>query len=808
MKTMQLSLAAALFLTINPAPAADQGPDAKQFDEQIRPFLTRHCVECHSGKEPKGNLRLDQIAPNFADDASRDRWLMVLKRVKAGEMPPEKNPRPAQKEVLALSDWIRVKADTALAVRRATQGRVVLRRLNRTEYENTVRDLLGVQADLKDQLPQDGAVDGFDNVGTGLHISSFLMEKYLEAADSALNLAIASRPKPQSVTKRYSLKDQHGVKNAGESVYRHLDDTVVLFCSSAWHDVKLYQFYPNRDADRGFYRFRISASAYQSDGKPVTFRVGSESRGGRMSGKSGVVGYFDAPADKPTVFEFVEYIELRKTISILPYGLAGANTVNLIGADVWNGPGLAVQWVEVEGPLNDTWPPAGHRAIFGDLTQGPAPIYNFRDRLEVISKDPLADAESILRRFVRRAYRRAVTDDDLKPLLALVKNRLAEKHTFEQAIRVGLLAAMVSPDFLFIREKPGKLDDFALASRLSYFLWSTMPDEELLTLAEQKKLSQPDTLRQQVERMLKSPKATAFTENFVGQWLNLREIDFTEPSYILYPEFDHMLKVSMIQETELFFAELLKDDLSLTNFVSSDFTMLNGRLAKHYGIPGPDGWEFRKVMLPKDSHRGGVLTMASVLKVTANGTYTQPVTRGVFVLDRILGTPPPPPPGDVPGLVPDTRGAVTIREQLAKHRSVASCAACHTKIDPPGFALENYDVIGGWRENYRTSGNGGVVIVDGRRMPYHKGKPVDAGDVTPDGQRFANVDEFKQILLNDKDQLARALTEKLLIYATGGAVEAADKPEIEGIVRKVREKNYGFRTLVHEIVQSRVFQNK
>ncbi len=283
-----------------------------------------------------------------------------------------------------------------------------------------------------------------------------------------------------------------------------------------------------------------------------------------------------------------------------------------------------------------------------------------------------------------------MTDDDLKPFLALVKAKLADKYTFEQAIRVGLLAAMVSPEFLFLREKPGKLDDFALASRLSYFLWSTMPDEELLTLAEQKKLSQPETLRQQVERMLKHPKAAAFTENFVGQWLSLRDIDATEPSYLFYPEFDHMLKVSMIRETELFFAELLKDDLSLTNFVASDFTMLNGRLAKHYGIPDVDGWEFRKVTLPKDSHRGGVLTMASVLKVTANGTYTQPVTRGVFVLDRILGTPPPPPPGDVPGLVPDIRGAVTIRaaaRQASQRRFVCglSCQDRSARVCPGEF---------------------------------------------------------------------------------------------------------------------------
>jgi hypothetical protein len=295
--------------------------------------------------------------------------------------------------------------------------------------------------------------------------------------------------------------------------------------------------------------------------------------------------------------------------------------------------------------------------------------------------------------------------------------------------------------------------------------------------------------------------------NFTSQWRGLRDIDFTEPSH-LYPEYDQTLRASMVRETELFFAEILKDDLSLSNFVAADFSMLNGRLAKHYGIPGLDGWEFRKVTLPADSHRGGVLTMASVLKTTANGTSTSPVVRGAWVLERILGTPPPKPPADVPAIDPDTRGATTIRQQLAKHRQVATCAACHARIDPPGFALENFDVIGGWRENYRTSGLGQTVMIDGQRMPYLKGPKVDAGDVTPDGQRFTNIDDFKQLLLKEKDQVTRALTEKLVTYATGGAPESGDKPEIEGIVRKVRDKNYGFRTLVHEIVQSKVFQEK
>jgi hypothetical protein len=253
---------------------------------------------------------------------------------------------------------------------------------------------------------------------------------------------------------------------------------------------------------------------------------------------------------------------------------------------------------------------------------------------------------------------------------------------------------------------------------------------------------------------------------------------------------------------------LLKDDLSLTNFISSDFTMLNGRLAKHYGIPNVDGWEFRKVSLPKDSHRGGVLTMASVLKVTANGTYTSPVLRGSWVLERILGTPPSPPPEGVSGIEPDIRGATTIRDQLAKHRQIASCATCHVKIDPPGFALESYDVIGGWRDYYRSTGKGKPVMVDGKKMPYLQGPKVDAADVMPGGKKFKNIEEFKQLLLEEKDQIAYAMTERLMIYATGAAPQTSDEPEIKAIVANLRENEYGLRKLVHALVQSKLFQHK
>ncbi len=800
---------------------ADPVTSTKHDDEQLRPFLKQYCTECHAGDKPKGKFSVDELSADFGQEPVRQRWLAVRKRMLAGEMPPKSKPRPTDAEIKHVSEWIRLGADQAVTAQRAAQGRVVLRRLNRVEYENTVRDLLGVSVELKDLLPPDSSSDGFDNVGDALHISSFLLDRYLEAADKALNVAIANLPQPPVLKQRYSLKDERIVKVTTENVYLHRDESLVMYSSSAWNAITVGQFYPSH---RGQYRIRISAYGFQTAGKPVSFRIDAGPM--LMGTKNHLVGYFDAAPDESTVTEFIDNFEARNHIRISPYGLANAQTVTKVGADKFDGAGLGVDWVEVEGPLHETWPPESHRRIFGDLAQGPAPVYNFSNRVEVVSKEPLVDADRILRKFAHRAFRRPVTDADIKPFTTLVETSLAEKQTFEQAIRVGLTAIMVSPEFLFLREEPGKLDPYALASRLSYFLWSTMPDEELLDVArsstlqsrapgsepqpaaELTGLSNPSVLRAQVERMLQHPKARQFVENFVGQWLGLRDIDFTEPSHILYPEFDDMLKASMVKETELFFAEVLKDDLSLANFIASDFTMLNGRLAKHYGIPGVDGWEFHKTPLPQGSHRGGMLTMASVLKVTANGTSTSPVMRGSWVLERILGTPPPRPPENVPALEPDTRGATTIREQLAKHRQIESCAGCHRLIDPPGFALESFDVIGGYREHYRTSGNGKPVMLDGRRMHYLEGPKVDPSDALQDGRAFQNIDEFKQLLLADKDLVARALTTKLLTYATGGAPDAADQPQIETIVGKVREKNYGLRTLIHEIVASELFRTK
>jgi hypothetical protein len=789
--------------------AGEPGDDA--FTNQIRPLVEKYCVDCHGEVTHEKDLRLDQLQPAF-EGAAAERWRLILERVQRKQMPPEKADQPTADEARVFTDWIKNELRGAELARRAKEGRVGLRRLSRAEYQNTVRDLLGIDVDLKEVLPDDAQPGGFDNSAEAQHVSSFLMAGYLEAADRVLDLAIANGPQPPIVKRRFSVKDESTIKPTG-SVYRHVDDGVAIFSSwvSANIQVTLWQFGTRH---RGRYRFRISGYGYQTT-KPVMFHVLSGPL--NAAAQQDLVDYFTVPPGDPQVVEFIQSMEPQQTIRIVADGLGVTPpTVEKAGADKYEGPGLVIQYVDVEGPLLESWPPPSHRRLFGDLQQERVPSADDPRRLEVVSQQPLEDAERILRGFARRAFRRVVTDQDIQPFLDRVKTRLDDGASFEQALRVGLKGVLLSPRFLFLSEQPsaGKtqsavLDDFELASRLSYFLWSSMPDDELLELAEQGALHEPETLRQQVERLLKDPKAAAFTQSFVGQWLNLRSIDATMPDGMLYPEYDDVLQVSMVKEVLLFFDEVLKNDLSLTNFVASDFSLLNERLARHYGIEGVQpGLEFHKVALPPESHRGGVLTMAAVLKVTANGTTTSPILRGAWVLDRILGTPPAKPPVDVEAVEPDIRGATTIRQQLARHRHDAACASCHVQIDPPGFALENFDVIGGWRDRYRSVGSGEPVELGGRRVRYLHGPPVDAADVLPDGRKFQNIDEYKQLLLEDKDQLARALAGKLLSYATGAAPTEADQPEIDLLVGHVRDQNYGLRALVHEVVQSELFRQK
>jgi len=492
-------------------------------------------------------------------------------------------------------------------------------------------------------------------------------------------------------------------------------------------------------------------------------------------------------------------------------------------------PGVVFRWLEVEGPIYDEWPPLGHKLMFGDLpmvtrkektVDNPAETNRFGQRrfrqppgVEVTSKKPTADAERLMGEFIRRAYRRAVDETDVKHFLPVVRAALKKGNNFTDAMIAGYTAVLCSPEFVCLEEKPGRLDDFALASRLSFFLWNSAPDDELRAVAARGQLHQPDVLRAQTERLLTHPRSRQFVDAFLDYWLDLRRMLATAPDANLYGDYylDDLLTESAQAETQLFFAELLREDLPARNIVASDFAMLNERLAAHYELPPVQGVALRRTPLPKDSVRGGLMAQAAVLKVTANGTTTSPVLRGAWIMERILGQKPPPPPPSVPAVEPDIRGAVTIRQQLDQHRTLETCNACHAKIDPAGFAFENFDVMGGWRDRYRAEGGDKPepgLAKSGQKFAFHYALPVDASGELPDGRKFRDVREFKELLLADEKQLARNLARQLTVYATGAPVRFADRERIEGILDRAASSHYGVRSLIHELVQSELFRNK
>lgn len=494
-------------------------------------------------------------------------------------------------------------------------------------------------------------------------------------------------------------------------------------------------------------------------------------------------------------------------------------------------PGVVFRWMEVEGPLLDAWPPTGHRLLFGDLPMvrresgegtprpddedDPKPR-KFRPPpgVEVVSESPAADAERLLTGFLRHAYRRPVNEKaELARFLPVFHQAVAKGNRFTDALLAAYTAVLCSPEFLCLHEEPGRLDDHALATRLALFLWNSPPDTELRQLADRGALRRPAVLDEQTERLLDDPKARRFVEAFLDYWLDLRRMQATAPDANLYSDYylDDWLTESATEEPRAFFAELLRDDLPARHLVASDFAMLNERLAAHYGLPTVAGVRLKRTALPADGVRGGLLTQAAVLKVTANGTTTSPVLRGAWVMERILGQKPPPPPPSVPAVEPDIRGATTIRQQLEKHRTLESCGACHAKIDPPGFALENFDVMGGWRDRYRSESAGERargLAKSGQKFEFHFALPVDATGNLPDGRPFADIREFKRLLLQDERVIARNLARQLTVYATGAPIGFADRPEIEALLDRSASRDYGVRTLIHELVRSDLFRRK
>ena len=822
----------------------------------IDAFLHNHCVECHDTETKKGALDLSSLKFDLKEPQDFSRWVAVHDRVSAGEMPPKKKPRPAAAELKAFTNSITSSLLAADLGRIATQSRATERRLNRYEYQNTLRDLLSLPyLEVKSFLPEDSEAFGFNKVGEALDVSHVQMARYLSAAEFALREAMApAATRPELTTNRYYTWDQgeffgaiklEGPENrrtfplVGLELQRDLmampspkrsnppdperrkkEAMAVVVSTYEPTEIRFGRF---RAPVSGQYRLRFSAYSIWMGPKykevsaghrsePVTIYADTPPRLLRK------LGSFDVNPE-PTVRELEVWLLAGETIRPDAARFFRSRPPDhrnpLAGPDGM--PGLAFGWMEVEGPLFDQWPPPGHQLLFGNLPLENRPSKTSAKRtsaaVEVVSKNPDADAPRLLRQFMKQAYRKPVEQREVERFLSIIRSALKTGYSFTDAMIAGYTGVLSSPGFLYFEEKPGRLDDLALADRLSYFLWNSPPDTQLRQLAERRELHRPKVLRTQTERLLNDPKSRRFVDAFLNYWLDLRLIEGTAPDGELYPEYqlDDLLVESMISETQLFFNELIKRNLGVTNLVASDFAMVNERLAIQYGIPSVEGVGLRPIPLSSDSVRGGLLTQASVLKVTANGTTTSPVKRGAWIMTRLLGKPPPPPPPNVPALEPDTRGAITIREQLAKHRNQESCAACHRNIDPAGFALESFDVMGAWRDRYRAFGNGDPVKGVGHNgLNFHfcLGPAVDPSGELPDGRRFQNVRELKTLLLKDDEQLARNLTRQLVIYATGAPIQFSDRPQLAKMLVRTRPAGYGVRSLIHEIVQSDLFLNK
>ncbi len=748
--------------------------DGDAAPSDIESFFETHCFECHDDDVSKGGLNLYELDPaSISGPTQVGRWTHIFDRVKNGEMPPEKKRENLTAEnvdsfLLALTPRLD-RADRELR-------EVVQRRLNRIEYEHTMHDLLRIDVDLKQHLPPDQQAGGFDNNGAALAISSELIESYLKAARIALDAALVDGPRPETETIIDTLVEEP--KPYFGKQYGYHDGFVFAYLTDRQSYSKI-STRRTRLTKPGRYRFRFSAIARNTERKEVFSVMKS---GPKREDET--LGYFEV-GTQPETFEVETRIADNESIQFFALGLPTWGK----DPDLNNFTGIGFSEVEITGPLAEQWPPQSHLNLVGDAD------------LNLLSDD---QARDILQKLATAAFRRPVTELELSRYLALFEQQKETGLSAKESLRTAMEAILCSTNFLTLTETAGEglISDYELASRLSYFLWSSAPDKQLLALADSGDLSAPAKLGQELERLLNDSKSERFVKHFTGQWLGLRDINETSPDSNLYKHFDELLQIAMVAEGESFFRKVLHDNLPVRNFLDSDFIMANERLANHYGIPGVSGLTMRPVPLPSDSIRGGLLTQAGILKVTANGTNTSPVTRGVWVLENILGQHVPPPPPNIAGIEPDIREATTVREQLDLHRDSESCRSCHQYIDPPGFALESFDPIGGFRENYLqfipTPGKSWGKVIEAKK--------VDASGALSTGESFESIIEFRKLLLKDEERFIRCLTDRLLTYGLGRELGFSDRGAVEGIVRQTQNEGAGLKTLLKLIVGSDLFK--
>ncbi|MDI1312532.1 DUF1592 domain-containing protein [Prosthecobacter sp.] len=758
-----------------------------ELPQPLPAFLDQHCVDCHDADMKKGGLDLGALPFDLANADAFQNWQKIFERVRDGEMPPKKKPQPAKADAekfLASLKPALLKAD---AEDIAANGRTRSRRLTRTEYENTMHDLLGIDMPLKVLLPEDRASYGFETVAAGQQLSQHLLARYLDVADLALTDAFQRALKGDETFKEHYTPEML-TKNRGGN-YRGPD----LRDSRSITWPMTLQFFgrtPTFVPESGWYRITlhdVQAINPGSDGAVWgTLRSGECESNAPMLYMIGLVEATSTPRNM--VFE--GWIQEKHRLELKPNdatykhpqsGAKGGN-VSFVGRDLAKEgfAGIAHTGIDIERIYPNADRAALRKNLFGEA--------------DVQTADA-ATVDKLVTRFARRAFRRPVTEELAVAYRDIARKALADGDPPAEALRSAYRAILCSPRFLTFIEARGTLDDHAIASRLSYALWVSMPDYKLIQLANDKQLHDPQVLAQQVDRMLAHPKSKRFVTSFTDQWLKLKEIDFTTPDSRQFPTFDSVVQESMLQETRTYFAEMIKQDLSITNLVESDFAFLNGRLARHYRTEAAvkTGEGMQKVALTDKDIRGGLVTQGAILKVTADGTSTSPVVRGVFINERILGNHIPPPPPGIPAIEPDIRGATSIRDQLDKHRNNESCASCHQTIDPPGFALENYDPVGVWRTGYGKN---------------NRGAKVDPTGVTPEGQTFTDIHSWQHIYTQHADQLARGFATHFLTYSTGAPLRFSNEDAREKVISATAQNGYGMRSLVRAAVLSEIFLSK
>lgn len=746
------------------APATPAPPkpvaDAAGFDAKVKPILKNTCSGCHNEAFLSGDLNLTLFLDPATVFEDRAAWEKIVRKIESGEMPPKGMPRPPQAQMTALVEFLKGEFEKADAAVKPDPGRVVAKRLNRNEYRNTVRDLLAVDFRAENDFPVDDSGYGFDNIGEILTVSPLLMEKYLNAAEVISSRAMGADPLPKKpVETTCDLKNKN---------LRRLDYSTVEASQRIDFDAE-YTVRFGFPGERG------------ADAKPVKM-------GFYLDGQ--LLGAMDVETKPSKLLFFNPYSEGEMRV-YLPEG-----------DHVFRAAFLNDDFAAKISSEKDAYNEKTNKYIGSITFVGPFPSkVEKASRKKILLCDPasgIACVERIVANLAHHAYRRPVTKAEVAGLMRFVSMAKAEGQSTEQGIQLAIEAMLVSPEFLFRIEhdasptdpaKTHRLSDAELATRMSYFLWSSMPDDELLNLAEANRLHEPAVLDAQLKRMMTDKKAAAFADNFAGQWLEVRNVDSMNPDPKKFPAWTPELKEELRTETRMFFQYVLSENRPISEFIDAKYTFLNEHLAKHYGIDGVKGPDFRKVDLTTDQ-RGGILTQGSVLAVSSYPNRTSPTIRGKYILNNILGSPPPPPPPDVPALDDSKVGSdVSLRMQLEAHRSNPVCASCHSKMDVLGFGLENYDAVGHWR------------TMDGKF-------PIDVGGTMPNGKSFSTAAEMRAVLVGSMPEVSRCLAEKIMTYALGRGMEPYDKRALDGITKTLAADGYRFQTLIREVVNSLPFQSR